>query len=195
MGDIDRVHIVAMGRPSDPLLEGILRSEGYQLVHKASLGEALADGARERAAVIAILVGEKTRLQAPAVITEAARQLPDARFLVVAPGTADHDPAPPDGAELSDRVTWISGDVGVSENPDRVRRFLRGDGYRWASDLGKEGAPQEETASSDEAKVIRRFAADLSHFTALRPMLQEALSRCTELLHCDAGSIDRKSVV
>jgi signal transduction histidine kinase/putative methionine-R-sulfoxide reductase with GAF domain len=41
----------------------------------------------------------------------------------------------------------------------------------------------------DKMRSIHRFASDLSRYTELQPMLQEALRRYMDILQCDAGSI------
>ena len=103
---------------------------------------------------------------------------------------------PPDVIDES-RLLWVNARSRASQNVRLVRRFLHGEGYRWASDLDEEGvrsaslldAAYRTDGQEVEAAKLSAFVKDLSGVTDLTQMLQEALRRYMELLQCDAGSI------
>ncbi len=99
---------------------------------------------------------------------------------------------------LAGRLLRLEGEIALSKNIEKVRRFLRGEGYSWASDLSGAGDRDDSLLAAtgslpegrqDKLRSIHRFASDLSRYTELQPMLQEALRRYLDILQCDAGSI------
>jgi signal transduction histidine kinase len=192
----DQVCLLSVERKGDPLLASIISAEGFRVADVASLSEAVLPEAR--CGVIVIQFGAASADgQVAELLHEAVETLPAARILVTSDGAAVH--AAPDFLKAlpADRFLWIEGDAGESANVEKVRRFLRGEGYRWASDLG--AVPDEDAllfetdrygeSRQDKLRKLMRFAGDLSRFTETRPMLDEALSRILEILECDAGSI------
>ena len=124
--------------------------------------------------------------------------MPSAK-VIVADTRERGTPEPPSADEPhTDRVLWIRGESCSSENVEKLRRFLRGEGYSWASDLcpppqdgsfPDTGSRFAEAEQQNKTKILLGFAGDLSKFAELQPMLHEALSRYLEILRCDAGSI------
>lgn len=197
MDGADRAMMVSLGRTPDPLLEEVIAAEGYEIVHAGSVGEALSRENAESYSAVAVLVGEDAAAESAAFLREAAGRMPSARFIVATLDGYEKPDADGLHPSLSERLLWLDGDTCGSENVDRIRRFLRGEGYNWASELEAEleGTSILDTAAHfGEGKPaglrnVRRFAGDLSRFTELRPMLQEALNRYLAILKCGAGSI------
>ena len=193
----ENVIVLAIDRGPDPLLEEILTAEGYDVSHVASLGDLMAAPNKNGVDVVTLLVGDSVCLQTSDLVREAAEALPAARIIVSLPERQGGSHFPEVEAELMERVLLLRGETGAAGNVDRIRRFLRGEGYSWASDLAVEtddtsflsGPVARNEMSREETQLIMRFAAELSRFTELRPMLEEALKRCLAILHCEAGSI------
>lgn len=194
MNTPENVTMVAIGRSSDPLLEEILTAEGYEVSHAASLGDLLAMPQKNGVDVVILLIGESVGLQTSHIVRETATGLPTAQIIISLPERQGKSHFSEVETELSERALLVQGETGSADNIERIRHFLRGSGYRWASDLAlqtDDALLLHEPAQMGraEAQLVMRFAADLSRFTELRPMLQEALKRCSEILHCEAGSI------
>jgi signal transduction histidine kinase/putative methionine-R-sulfoxide reductase with GAF domain len=189
----DKAYLLSVGRSSDPLLEGLVSGEGYKVAEISSLSEA--DGG---CGVIVVQLGAGAGdAQVEELLREALDRLPSARVLVTSDGAVARR-APEFLKKLpEDRLLWLEGDIAEPGHVENVRRFLRGEGYHWASDLG--AVPDEDTlllesdrygeSRQDKFRNVLRFTGDLSRFTETRPMLQEALSRILDILECDAGSI------
>lgn len=189
--------MVTIGRSSDPLLEEILAAEGYEVSHAASLGDLLAMPQKNGVDVVVLLIGESVGLQVSHIVRETATDLPTAQIILSLPERQGKAHFSEVEADLLERVLLVRGEINSADNIERIRHFLRGSGYRWASDLAlqtddalllREPALPDQMGR-EESHLAMRFAADLSRFTELRPMLQEALKRCIEILHCEAGSI------
>ena len=196
MSTSDHVVMVSLGRPADPLLEEIIAGEGYEITHAKSPADVLSDKDPASCSAVVMLVGEGTMLNTEVLLREAAARMPTAQFLLAVP----HGPTHPEmdiDPSLSERVLLLKGETGSADNVDRIRRFLRGEGYRWGRDLAADrdrGSILDTTSGigtekPQEVKKLLRFAGDLSKFTDLRPMLHEALEKYLEILACDAGSI------
>ena len=197
MSAAERVIIVSMGRAPDPLLEEIIAAEGYEVTHADSVQTMFRHADPASVGAVVLLVGDSTQLQITHVLQEAAKGLDHAKFLLCVGNRQGHPLSLKVSTDLTSRVLLVRGESGSAENVDRIRRFLRGEGYRWASDLGSlgkeasllDGTPPLTEAHRQEMRQLLRFASDLSKFTELKPMLQEALTRCLEIFACDAGSI------
>ena len=191
----ENVTMVAIGRSPDPLLEEILAAEGYEVNHAASLGDLLAVRDKADIDVVILLVGDSVGLETNQLVGETATGLPTAQIIVSLPERQGGQPAGVEvDAEFSERTLVVRGEIGAAENIEQIRHFLRGSGYRWASDLALQTDDalllhEPEEMGREESHLVMRFAADLSRFTELRPMLQEALKRYIQILHCEAGSI------
>ena len=197
MSVADHVLMVSLGRIPDPLLAEVISGEGFEVFHAKSLEEAFKHQHEDVCAAVAILLGDKTTDEISDYLTTAAKRMPSAKFIVAANGAFGIGPRNIDDTLSQDRLLWLQGEPCATSNVDMLRRFLRGEGYRWASDLDGmlTGTPLLEPTSrtgaeeSDNGKHILRFAGDLSRFTELRPMLDEALNRYLQILRCGAGSI------
>ncbi len=181
-------------REPDPLLEEIVRAEGYSVAYATSLDELLERAAKGAFGVAAVVVGPNGCLREE-TIRELLERASSAKFLFCLP----------DGMALAvdaasrwpGRVLWVQGEVGSSTNAQRIRKFLCGDGYHWASDLAHlwkedfvlDAADHLSDQQHDEVKSVLRFASDLSGFTDLRPMLEEALQKYLDIVQCGAGSL------
>lgn len=196
MSTPDRVVMVPMGRATDPLLEEIIAAQGYEISHAKSPADVFSAKDADTYSAVAMLVGEGAKLNAENLLREAAGRMPLTKFLLTVP----REPAYPQidiDASLSERVLLVQGETGSTDTADRIRQFLRGDGYCWGSDLSLErdeghilsATKQMGVGTQGEVKALLRFAGDLSRFTELQPMLQEALQRYLDILACDAGSI------
>ena len=193
----ERVAMVPIGREPDPLLEEIVSAEGYEVVHVPSVSQLLDTAKQAPFAGAALLLGDCTDTQVSQLMHEAARRLPQAKILLL----LSNQQGTPRGcqipANLAGRVLSIYGETGCSDAISSIRRFLRGEGYHWASDLGSldrdasllDATSEIKETHPEEVRKLLRFAADLSKFTDLRAMLQEALKRYLEIIACDAGSI------
>jgi len=197
MSTPENVIMVAIERPPDPLLEEILSAEGYEVRHLQSLRHLLGLPKKDSASVAALLMGESASLQTRQLVREIAGRLPRTQIIVSLPDRQGQSHYPEVDPEFAERVLIVRGEVASSDNIDRIRRFLRGEGYRWASELAVappdisllQGPTTLDEKGLEESRLLLRFASDLSRFTELRPMLQEALNRCLDILQCDAGSI------
>jgi PAS domain S-box-containing protein len=198
MSGAEHIFVISMGRPSDVLLEDTIAAEGYKVTHIPTLHEGLAKHGPDACSAVVFLAGRPESERIEALLREATEQLPAAKFLVVMDNGAPK--AIPGDLEqaLTGRLLRLEGEIALSKNIEKVRRFLRGEGYSWASDL--DGAADRDDSllaatgslpegRQDKLRSIRRFAGDLSQYTELQPMLQEALRRYLDILQCDAGSI------
>ncbi len=197
MNTSDQAIIISLAGAPDPLLEEIISAEGYQISHVASVQELIANRSADDVSLVAMLFSNATALQISELSQLAAEQLATAKFLLCMPNRQDqsHGPEIPD--ELAERVLMLYGEPGATDNVRKIRSFLRGEGYHWASDLPvpdygvtSVGAPM--TGSEEEQRIARlthHFASDLSKFSELRSMLHDALVRYLAILECDAGSV------
>ena len=198
MSGAEHIFVISMGRPSDVLLEDTIAAEGYTVTHIPTLQEGLAKHGPKACSAVVFLAGQPESEQIEALLREAREQLPAAKFLI-----AMDDGAPkaiPGDLEqaLAGRLLRLEGEIALPKNIEKVRRFLRGEGYSWASDLDEAADSDDSLLAAtgslpegrqDKLRSIRRFAGDLSRYTELQPMLQEALRRYLDILQCDAGSI------
>jgi PAS domain S-box-containing protein len=195
----ERIVAVCMGRPFDPTLEEAIQALGYEPRRATSVEDVFRAADREANGPVVVLTAADGVEQVERLLIEAAERMPSARFIVSLPdrnGEVEGFCPPAVGSE---RILWISAGADASENAQRVRGFLLGDGYKWASDLdpgARPGRRQSDNVAShlerrreDEAKKLLAFAASLSAHTDAEEMLRGALQKSLELLHCDAGSI------
>jgi len=196
MAAADQVIMLSLGRSPDPLLDEVIGGEGYEVVRASEPAEVLSSENASGCAAVAVLVGDGSGDKAHAFLTDAPARFPHAKFIIAAAdgrGIVDMKSLP----SLADRVLWVGGETCNMDSVKRIRRFLRGEGYAWARDLESDSsetallgaAAREKLREPENARSILRFAGDLSHFTELRPMLDEALNRYLQILKCDAGSI------
>ena len=198
MSVAEHIFVISMGRPSDVMLEDTIAAEGYKISHIPTLQEGLAKHGPKACSAVVFLAGRLESEQIEALLREATQQLPTAKFLIaMEDGALKAIPSDLEQA-LAGRLLRLEGEIALSKNIEKVRRFLRGEGYSWASDLG--GAADRDDSllaatgslpegRQDKLRSIHRFASDLSRHTELQPMLQEALRRYMDILQCDAGSI------
>ena len=198
MSMAEHIFVISMGRQSDVMLEDTIVAEGYKVTHIPTLQEGLAKHGPKACGGVVFLAGRPEGGQIEAILREATLQLPSAKFLVaMEDGALKAIPSDLEQA-LAGRLLRLEGEIALSKNIEKVRRFLRGEGYSWASDLG--GAADRDDSllaatgslpegRQDKLRSIHRFASDLSRHTELQPMLQEALRRYLDILQCDAGSI------
>ena len=191
-----QVVVVCARQGADPVLEQAIEAEGYQVQFVPSPKDALSAVDQATCAAMAFSVdGTGVEALMP-LLAEAARLLPQAKFIILARDGLARPESASDFVEES-RLLWTGTRSRASENLKLIRRFLQGEGYRWASDLDDEGARSaslldtaRRTEGPDgEATRLNIFVKDLSGITDLTEMLQEALRRYMELLQCDAGSI------
>ena len=199
MSAAEHIFVISMGRPSDIMLEDTIAAEGYKVTHIPTLQEGLAKHGPKSCSAVVFLAGRPEGGQVEALLREATEQLPAAKFLV-----AMEDGAPkaiPSDLEqaLAGRLLRLEGEIALSKNIEKVRRFLRGEGYSWASDLGAAGDRDDVAAGGDGSLLGGRQDTAAQHppvrqrpfavHRADQPMLQEALRRYLDMLQCDAGSI------
>jgi len=189
----DRVLIYCPTRDPDPVFRQFIITEGYEVRDVRSLDELEGQAHHPSVAAVAITADpESTKLSD--LVEKTASLFPHAKLLLCVPNGYDGSVAKP-GGDPGRRLLTVSGDSTSPENTARIRRFLAGEGYRWASDLGApqaaflDGTIELSEQHQEQTRRLLQFAADLSKFTEVRPMLQEALRRCLELLECEAGSI------
>ncbi len=198
MSVAEHIFVISLGRPSDIMLEDTITAEGYKVTHVPTLQEGLAKHGPKACSAVVFLAGRPESEQVEALLREATEQLPAAKFLVAMDDGAPKAISSALEQALAGRLLRLEGEIALSKNIEKVRRFLRGEGYSWASDLG--GAADRDDSllaatgslpegRQDKLRSIRRFASDLSRCTELQPMLQEALRRYLDILQCDAGSI------
>jgi signal transduction histidine kinase/putative methionine-R-sulfoxide reductase with GAF domain len=198
MSGAELIFVISMGRPSDTTLENTIAAEGYKVAHTPSLQEGLAKYGPKACSAVVFLAGRPESEQIEALLREATEQLPAAKFLVAmedgAPKAISNDLE----QALAGRLLRLEGEIALSKNVEKIRRFLRGEGYSWASDLGAAADRDDSLLAAtgslpeghqDRLRSIHRFASDLARYTELQPMLQEALRRYLDILQCDAGSI------
>jgi signal transduction histidine kinase/putative methionine-R-sulfoxide reductase with GAF domain len=198
MSGAEHIFVISMGRPSDIMLEDTIAAEGFIVTHIPTLQEGLAKHGLKACSAVVFLAGRPESGQVEALLREATEQLPAAKFLVAMDNGATKAISSDLEQALAGRLLRLEGEIALSKNIEKVRRFLRGEGYSWASDLG--GAADRDDSllaatgslsegRQDKLRSIHRFASDLSRYTELQPMLQEALRRYLDILQCDAGSI------
>jgi signal transduction histidine kinase len=193
----ERITIVTVGNAPDPLLEEIVHAEGFEVFHADSVATAIPQSGEPTPAAIIFLMGDMTWTQISHTLHATAEALPKCKFILVLPERQGSPYGPDINPDLSERVLMLHGETGARDNVARIRRFLRGEGYRWASDLAPidantsvlDGTVETDEHQQKETRDLLKFAADLSKFTELQPMLQEALRRGLEFLACQAGSI------
>lgn len=189
----DKACLLSVGCGYDPLLEGLVSAEGY----KVSTISSVAEGDCGCGMLVIQLGADAGDVQVTEVLQEALQRFQTARVLISSDGAAER-PAPEFVKEIpQDRLMWLHGDIGEPGRVENVRRFLRGEGYHWASDIG--AVPDEDSllletdrygeAHRDKFKKVLKFAGELSRYTETHPMLQDALERILDILECDAGSI------
>jgi len=198
MSGAEHIFVISMGRPSDIMLEDTIAAEGFIVTHIPTLQEGLAKHGLKACSAVVFLAGRPESGQVEALLREATEQLPAAKFLVAMDNGATKAISSDLEQALAGRLLRLEGEIALSKNIEKVRRFLRGEGYSWASDLGA-GADRDDSllaatgslpeGRQDKLRSIHRFASDLSRYTELQPMLQEALRRYLDILQCDAGSI------
>ena len=191
MSTQESVIIVASDLARDPLIEEVVSAEGYQLRHAESLADVLANNRWDGASAVLLFLTDSPNSQINALLSEAVERHPDVKFMVSLPKTAR---LPPGLEKAGDRILTLNSDSDVVDNVAAIRRFLRGEGYQWASDLGAlDDVSLLETSgfagSEERRRAISRFALDLARHTEIRPLLKEALERYLEILRCGAGSM------
>ncbi|MGO8702915.1 MAG: ATP-binding protein [Candidatus Brocadiia bacterium] len=198
MSSAEHIFVISMGRPSDIMLEDTIAAEGYKVTHIPTLQEGLAKHGPKSCSAVVFLAGRPEGGQVEALLREATEQLPTAKFLVAMDDGAPKAISSDLEQALAGRLLRLEGEIALSKNIEKVRRFLRGEGYSWASDLSGAGDRDDSLLAAtgslpvgrqDKLRSIHRFASDLSRYTELQPMLQEALRRYLDILQCDAGSI------
>lgn len=197
MSPAEEILMVCLGHEPDPLLESTIEAEGYAVTHVASGADVLSGVRPELYAAVAMVVGEEARSEADVLLREAADRMPSTKFLVGVPEDNGQSATVLSGWAATGRVLWIPGNAASAENVRKIRRFLHGEGYQWASDIGATegdtsllGAASRLSAhQQDELRRLLHFASELSSHTDLGTMLQQALAKYMELLRCDAGSI------
>lgn len=191
-----RVLVLCPTRDVDPVLEQAVRSEGYEMACASTLEELAAADEAKGCAALVLLEDPGTELELTEALERAEEKLSPAKFMVFA---ANGTKEPPELAERlgADRLLWMPREEVGPENASRIREFLQGEGYRWASDVSSERATGPSLLHSRRTHVRRREAAsklhafvrELSDLEDLGQMLEAALRRYLELLDCDAGSI------
>ena len=198
MSVAEHIFVISMGRASDIMLEDTITAEGYKVTHIPTLQEGLAKHGSKSCSAVVFLAGRPESEQIEALLREATEQLPAAKFLVAMDDGAPKAISSDLEQALAGRLLRLEGEIALSKNIEKVRRFLRGEGYSWASDLEGAGDRDDSLLAAtgslpegrqDKLRSIHRFASDLSRYTELQPMLQEALRRYLDILQCDAGSI------
>jgi two-component system NtrC family sensor kinase len=192
-----QVVVVCAHRGAAPVLEQAIEAEGYQILFMPTAREALATVDDGACAAMAFPVDGGGEEAVKALLEQAAQRLPLSKFIVFSRQGLSDGAA---GALPLDmqRLLLVNARSRPAHNVRLIRRFLHGEGYRWASDLAEEsgahgaslldGARAPGLAEGETARV-GTFVKDLSSLTDLTQMLQEALRRYMELLQCDAGSI------
>ena len=192
------VVVVCGGGRADPFLEDLIQAEGYGLEWASSLAE-VAGSLQSNSDSKAVLLTSRQAASLRETCAEAKERFPDSRLLVLLPDGEEPptDWQPAGGGPNGD--LWVTGAVDEPDNAERIRRFLHGEGYQWASDLAldtglrarllgttpRRGAEGKET----ESRKLLRFTAELSQSTDLDAMLREALARYLDILDCQAGSM------
>lgn len=198
MNASEQLVVLCMEHGANCLLEQTIEAQGYEVRYVSSMDDVLNAPEPESSASVALVVNAGTVSRVDVLLREAAERMPLAKVLVCVP--EGHEQLGELAGERagSDRILWITGGTGSPENVRRIRRFLQGEGYRWASDLrpaGTGGVFLFDAATSsggrgqDETRKLVAAVSDLSRFTELGPMLQEALHKYLDLLQCEAGSI------
>jgi len=189
---------VSVGQPADPAVAQALGSRGYMVTHAAAPAELQAGVGRERgrAAVFLMTVGPDALGSLIAEASAAFTGQP-VRLVVLAPQGQDVARSVESAWLHPGPVLCLRDGTDVSEQASCLVRFLEGDGCQWASDfpasalrtqlLAGVGAPGRPDAGLTPR--VHEFARGLSEYTELGAMLEAALHRCLETIHCGAGSI------
>ncbi len=196
MNSNQQVVVVYADRASEPALEEAIRSEGYEVQLAPSAEDLPALIHPDRCAAITLLTGGQASANPEDLLLVAAEVLPGGKYVVHVPN-GEHSPQDLSKGFGEDQVLWMTGDLSSPSNIHRLRRFLQGEGYRWAREVDGSGGRDVsllETAPSPgrtrgQASKLQTFVRNLAEIGDLGEMLQEALRRYLEVLKCDAGSI------
>jgi len=188
----DRVIMFSPTNEPDPLLRDFISTHGYEVTCARSW-EQLTDMACHPSVAAVAILGNSEWAKVSEQATAIASLFPQAKVLLCVPEGCEIMPGL--GDDIGKRTLVVHGEAVSQRNAARIRRFLAGDGYHWASDLAAppaaflDGAIEMSEQHQEQTRRLLQFAADLSKFTDLHPMLQEALRRCLDLVECEAGSI------
>jgi len=195
----EQIVAVSVGPAFDPTVEETIRALGYEPRRAASAEDVFRAAGCESSGPVAVFARTDGAKQAERLLSEAAERMPSARFIVLLSNGNEEIEGFCPPAMAPERILWLSPGPDASERAERVRGFLLGDGYQWASDLdptARPGLRRSDSVAShlerpreEEARKLLAFAAGLSQHTDAEAMLGAALGRCLELLSCDAGSI------
>jgi len=194
----ERIVVLCKGRSLDPILEGTIKAHGYELTHIASAGDLHSVADSESGAPVALVLNADSHSDVRALLHDVDERVPGAKLLVLAPDGKDGVDETIGKAWEGDRIAWILGDPESKQSTWQIHRFLQRDGYFRASDIEPGGAGGAffldrahgtDRRQEREAKQVVTFISDLSNFTELDPMVKEALRRCLDVLHCEAGSV------
>ena len=192
------VVVVSVQRAADAQLISLVESEGYVVSEAASASDVLDTLRASGSAGSAVLFNAGSVAEVQPVVEGAADEEASMKLLVCAPNGRVDLPTWLEERSESGRLLSVSGDDEPSVVADKVRHFLRGEGYRWGRDMavtvsrdvpllsGATGLRRQRDESADK---LLEFVNELSRHTEADTMLQDALRKYLELLHCDAGSI------
>jgi len=198
MSSPQQVVVVCTGRTAERFMEQLIESEGYEVRRVFSAADILAEADHAPKTAQAILFRTDVGSGVETLLREAADNMPDVKFVIVAPESHGGSAAFFAQIAQSERGIWVQEEAISPETGQEIRTFLRGDGYQWASDLMPwvgHGADLLESAGGyaetrEEIKdKVLAFSDAISGHTDLVTLLQEGLRQYLEILRCDAGSI------
>ena len=116
MSMAEHIFIISLGRPSDTMLEDTIAAEGYKVTHIPTLQEGLAKHGPKACSAVVFLAGRPESAQIEALLREATKQLPAAKFLVaMEDGALQAIPGDLEQA-LAGRLLRLEGEIALSKN-------------------------------------------------------------------------------
>ncbi len=196
MSRVGQILVVSLERSLDPLIEEVVEAEGYSVSRATSSAEVLLD--EEGGESLALMVNADAMADVDMLLRTATERMPGARCLLALPNGTMPDPTEMTGWPAAEQLLCVTSQEDPADTKDRIRGFLRGDGYRWASDMAvtvSSDMPLLDSAErfagyGDElSEKMLAFVRDLARYSDVDEMLREALVRYLDALRCDAGSI------
>jgi len=198
MSPTGHVVVMALDTSMAAQLADTVESEGYRIAHVPTPADVLSMVGGESTEPVAVLVDDASMPEVDVLLRTATESMPGARFIVAVPNGRPDVSTPATGWPGASQVLCLSGASDPAENVREVRIFLRGEGYRWASDMAvtvSRDVPLLGASSrhgrrpEDQSDKLLAFVNELSRLTDADAMLREALRRYLDLLRCDAGSL------